>query len=155
MAQRNWFQPGAKNETARRLMAERAEERISPKNPEKGAKYAAAQTAQVTQAAPAASTPAVPAERVATAEKAAAEKAAAERIAAAEKAATERIAAAEKAAAEQKAQFMTFQIRILDENLKLEPENSEYKSTIHDETKKLDLARNNLKVQMNRLKKRV
>ena len=113
------IQPGAKSETARRLMAERAEERISPKNPEKAAKYAAAQ-AQATQAAPAASTPAVPAERVATAEKAA----------------TERIAAAEKAAAEQKAQFMTFQIRILDENLKLEQEHSEYKSTIHYKNKK-------------------
>ena len=108
-------------------MAERAEERISPKNREKAAKYAAAQAAQATQAAPAASTPAVPAERVATAEKAAAEKAAAERI-----------AAAEKAAAEQKAQFMTFQIRIPDENLKLEQENSEYKSTIHDKNKKAE-----------------
>ena len=120
-------------------MAERAEERISPKNREKAAKCAAAQAAQATQAAPAASTPAVPAERVA----------------AAEKAATERIAAAEKAAAEQKAQFMTFQIKILDENLKLEQENSEYKSTIHDKTKKLDIARNNLNVQIHMLKKRM
>ena len=57
-------------------------------------------------------------------------------FAAAEKAAAERISAAEKAAAEQKAQLMTFQIRILDENLKLEQENSEYKSTIHDKSKK-------------------
>ena len=101
-------------------MAERAEERISPKNRGKAAKYAAAQAAQATQAAPAASTPAVPAERVATAEKVAAMA----------------FAAAEKAAAEQKAQFMTFQSRILDENLKLEQENSEYKSTIHDKNKK-------------------
>ena len=76
------------------------------------------------------------AEKVAAMALAAAEKAAAERIAAAEKAATERIAAAEKAAAEQKAQCMTFQIRILDENLKLEQENSEYNSTMHDKNKK-------------------
>jgi len=134
-----WFQNSG---TARRLIAERAEERISPKNPEKAAKYAAARAAEATQAAPAACTPAVPAERVTNAEKAAAErvataeKVAAMAFAAAEKAAAERIAAAEKAAAEQKAQFMTFQVRILDENLKLEQEKSEYKSTIHDKNKK-------------------
>ena len=114
-------------------MAEQAEERISPKNPEKAAKSAAAQAAQATQAAPAASTPAVPAERVATAEKAAAEKAAAMAFAA------ERIATAERiAAAEQKEQFKLFQNKILGENLKLEQENSEYKSTIHDKNKKAE-----------------
>jgi len=67
----------------------------------------------------------------------------------------QRVTAAETAAAEQKAHVMAFQIRILDENQKLEQENSEYKSTIHDKTKKLDIARNNLKVQMNMLKKRM
>ena len=57
--------------------------------------------------------------------------------------------------AEQQEQFLSVHNRILEENQKLEQEHLEYTSTIHEKTKRLDIARNNSNVQINILKKRM